>query len=117
MQANSLKRELSERVKQQTIDEQRGGCIIQPRWFALRQPGCLGTRAPSASGRDALRFRYGLRHACTEDGHLLPVAPAIVIFVFEGPIWPFQCRFTGEYWQARKTGAWESVPRLFSQEK
>ena len=57
MQADSLKRDLSDRVKQQTMEKQRGGSVIQPRWFQLREPGCLGTRPPTAAGRNALRFR------------------------------------------------------------
>lgn len=57
LQADAFRRELAERVKQQTVERQRGGAIIQPRWFVLREPGCLGTRPPSAAGQDALRFR------------------------------------------------------------
>jgi len=42
-QADSLKRELAERIKQQTVEYQKNGDIVQPRWFSLREPNGLAS--------------------------------------------------------------------------
>ncbi|EIE26264.1 hypothetical protein COCSUDRAFT_32122 [Coccomyxa subellipsoidea C-169] len=40
-QADSLKRELTARIKKKVLDEAKKGTPLQPRWFALTEPGAL----------------------------------------------------------------------------
>ena len=41
VQAESLKKELGERLHQKVVDAQKAGQPLQPRWFELKSPDCL----------------------------------------------------------------------------
>ena len=41
MQAESVKKELTERLHRKVVDAHKAGQPLQPRWFELKSPDCL----------------------------------------------------------------------------
>lgn len=41
VQAEGIKKELTERLHQKVVDAHKAGQPVQPRWFELKSPDCL----------------------------------------------------------------------------
>ena len=54
-QAEYLKKDLTERMRQKVINAQSGGKPLQPRWFQLKSPSCL---TPTVVSGIEQRYRY-----------------------------------------------------------
>ena len=56
MQADSLKKDLTDRLRQGVVDAQKAGTPLQPRWFELKSPDCL---TPNTVFGTEQRYRCG----------------------------------------------------------